>query len=257
MSLTVSEVARLSGVTVRTLHHYDQIGLLRPSHRGANGYRHYDTAALDRLQRILFYRELELPLAEIHAVLDREDDPLDHLQRQHDLLLEQRQRIDDLIQTLEKTMDARKIGVNLTPEEMLEVFGDFDPAEYADEAEERWGGTDAWERSRARASRYTKEDWRRLVEDGRAFNQRLADAMLAGQPADGEVAMDLAEEARLAIHETFYDCPPERHRSLGTMYVTDPRFAATYNEVADGLAVWFRDAIHANAARHGVTEDGW
>ena len=110
---------------------------------------------------------------------------------------------------------------------------------------------------RRRTSRYTKEDWKRIVADADALTQRMGDAMTAGEPADGAVAMDLAEEARLAIHRSFYDCSHAAHRSLGTMYVADERFSATYDRVADGLAVWVRDAIHANAARHGVTEDGW
>ena len=123
MPLTVGEVARLSGVTVRTLHHYDAIGLLRPSGRDAKGYRCYDDDNLDRLQRILFYRELELPLDQIQALLGGGADTLDHLRRQHHLLTKRRHRLDQLIATLEQTMDAKKLGINLTPQEMLEVFG--------------------------------------------------------------------------------------------------------------------------------------
>lgn len=145
--------------------------------------------------------------------------------------------------------------MNVTPDELLEVFGDFDPGEHAAEAEERWGGTDAWEQSRARVATFPKDDWTRFVADSATFTRRLAAAMATGEPADGGVAMNLAEQARLGIHTTFYDCSHSRHHALGTIYVDDPRFAAHYEQVAEGLALWFRDAIHANAARHGVTED--
>lgn len=256
-TLTVGEVARTAGITVRTLHHYDELGLLTPSRRGANGYRLYEPDDLGRLQRILFYRELELPLDRIRSLLDGDQGPLEHLQRQRELLLDQRARLDRLVLTLEQTMSANKMGIDLTPEEMLEVFGDQDPSRYADEAEERYGGTEAWEQSTRRAASYTKDDWKRIVADNERFLEQLAETMRAGEPADGELAMDLAEQARLGIDHLYYECTHARHRTLATMYVTDPRFAATYERVAEGLAMWFRDAIHANAARHGVTEDGW
>jgi DNA-binding transcriptional MerR regulator len=253
----VGAVVRLAGVTVRTLHHYDEIGLLIPSQRGVNGYRRYDVDDLARLQRILFYRELDFGLDRIGALLGGDGDALGHLRRQHELLLDRRARLDRLVQTLETTMNARKSGVDLTPEEMLEVFGGFDPGEYADEAEERWGGSDSFEQSRQRAASYTKDDWKRFVAESEDLHRRLGAAMTDGERPDGETAMDLAEEARSQIDRWFYDCSHAAHRSLATMYVTDPRFAATYDKVVDGLAVWFRDAIHANAERHGVHEDGW
>jgi DNA-binding transcriptional MerR regulator len=253
----VGEVARATGVTVRTLHHYDEQGLLVPSVRGDNGYRRYDADDLARLQRIRFYRELGFGLTQIRSLLDGDEPALDHLRRQHELLLARRDRLDRLLTTLELTMDAEKAGVRLTPEEMFEVFGDtYDPA-WAAEAEQRWGDTDAWAQSRQRTTRYGKDDWQRIQDEAERVTSRLAAALAAGEPADGEVAMDLAEEARQHIDRWFYDLSHAGHRSLATMYVTDPRFTATYEDVAEGLAVYVRDAVHANAARHGVTEDGW
>lgn len=258
MSYTVGEVAALSGVTVRTLHHYDQIGLLPPAQRGANGYRSYHEDDLVRLQRILFYRELDFELDEISQLLAGEADPLVHMGRQHDLLVAQRSRLDHLLRTLEETMTAHRAGVNLTADEMLEVFGeDYDPGEYVDEAEARWGETEAWKQSQARTVTYTKEDWKRIKAETDELMARTAAAFNAGAGADSEKAMDLAEEARLQMDSTYFDLSHGRHRCLGSMYVADERFAATYDGYAEGLAVWFRDAIHANAARHGVHEDVW
>ena len=249
---SVGEVSRLASLTVRTLHHYDEIGLLRPSARTASGYRLYAPADLDRLQRVLCYRELGFGLDEIAAILDdRSVDPLDHLRRQHALLTGRIEVLRRMVAAIEKTMEARTMGIELDPQELFEVFGDTDPAAHRAEAEERWSGTDAWKESRRRTSAYTKDDWKRVTEEQRRIQRGLAAALHAGAPADGVVAMELAEEHRRHIERWFYPCGHRTHRGLGDLYVDDRRFAANYEELAAGLAVYVRDAIHANAARHG------
>ena len=156
-ALPVGEVARLAGVTVRTLHHYDRIGLLVPSGRTAAGYREYQHGDLVRLQRILTYRELGFALDGIAALLDDPGtDPAQVqliIQRQHEAVLARMERLRQIAAVLERTMEAQKMGINLTPGEMLEVFGDDDPSQYAEETEERWGETDAYKQSQARTSR--------------------------------------------------------------------------------------------------------
>ncbi|GDY43742.1 hypothetical protein SANT12839_046240 [Streptomyces antimycoticus] len=140
MSYSVGQVAGFAGVTVRTLHHYDEIGLLRPGTRSTAGHRRYDDADLDRLQRILFYRELGFPLEEVAVLLDDPDiDPQAHLRRQHRLLTDRIERLRKMAAAVEQAMEARKMGINLTPEEKFEVFGDFDPDEHQEEVEQRWG----------------------------------------------------------------------------------------------------------------------
>ncbi|PZG07553.1 TipAS antibiotic-recognition domain-containing protein [Nonomuraea aridisoli] len=141
-------------------------------------------------------------------------------------------------------------SVNLSAEERAELFGGFDPDEHAAEAERRWGGTQAWADSARRTASYTKEDWQRFVTEAAVISARLADAMRAGLPADGEQAMDLAEEHRAHITRWCYECTYEIHRGLGEMYVSDPRFTASIDATAAGLAAYFRSAITANAARH-------
>lgn len=252
MSFTIGEVARFAGVTVRTLHHYDAIGLLSPSRRSGSGRRGYDPTDLDRLQRILFYRELDLPLTDIAGLLDGDEDPLSHLARQRHALQERIERLERLVTVLERTMEARKMGINLDPDEMFEVFGDVDPSEHAEEAEQRWGDTDAWRQSQQRTSRYTKADWQRFKAEQEALNADMVAALDAGVAPDDERGMDLAERARLQIHEWFYDCPHAMHVHLGQMYVDDPRFRANYDDQREGLAAWLRDAIVANAQRHGI-----
>jgi DNA-binding transcriptional MerR regulator len=247
----VGEVAALAGVTVRTLHHYDRIGLLSPSGRSASGYRLYAPADLDRLHQVLLYRELGFSLEDVAALLD-DADPVEHLRRQHRLLLERLARTQSMVAAVEKEMEARAMGIPLTPEERFEVFGDFEPDRYEEEVQERWGETDAYRESKRRTASYGKDDWLRIKAEGEDVEARLAAAMQAGVPADSEQAMDLAEEARQQISRNFYDCPPEMHAALGRMYVEDERFTAHYEQRAAGLAQYVSTAAQANATRQGA-----
>ncbi|GHF62993.1 HTH-type transcriptional activator TipA [Streptomyces mashuensis] len=250
MSYSVGQVAAVAGVTVRTLHHYDEIGLLRPSGRSRAGHRRYEDADLDRLQQVLFYRELGFPLEEVAVLLDDPDaDPVAHLRRQHELLTGRIERLQRMAAAVAHTMEARKMGINLTPEEKFEVFGDFDPDAHAAEAERRWGGTEAYAESQRRTAAYGKEDWLRIKAAADGLNRRLAALMDSGAPPESEEAMDLAEEHRQQIGAFCYDCPYEAHTGLAEMYVADERFTATYDAVRPGLAVYLRDAILANAVR--------
>lgn len=183
MSYSVGQVAGFAGTTVRTLHHYDEIGLLSPSGRSHAGHRRYDDADLDRLQRILFYRELGFPLEEVAALLDDPGtDPREHLRRQHALLSDRIARLQQMAEAVEHAMEANKMGINLTPEERFEVFGDHDPEQYAQEAEERWGGTAQYAESQRRAASYTKDDWKRIQDEADGINRRLVALMEAGSP---------------------------------------------------------------------------
>jgi MerR family transcriptional regulator, thiopeptide resistance regulator len=230
MSFTVGAVARLAGVTVRTLHHYDQIGLLKASGRSDAGYRRYADADLDRLQRILFYRELGFGLDQIRDVMtDGNADAVAHLRRQHAMLLDRIGRLQRMATAVERAMEARTMGINLTPEERFEVFGDHDPDEYAAEVEERWGDTDAYRESQRRVARYTKADWQRIKAQGQAAIEQVVAAMNAGSPADSAEAMAGAEAHRQQITDAFYDCTYE-------MYLADARFTATYERISPGLA---------------------
>ena len=251
MSFSVGQVARLAGITVRTLHHYDEIGLLTPGERTGSGYRRYTDDDLTRLQQVLLYRELGFPLDEIAVILDTpHTDELTHLRRQHELLTRKAERLHEVIAAVERAIQARTSGITLTAEERLDVFGDFRPEDHDAEVERRWGGTAAYEQSRHRVASYTKADWLRLKDETEAVNDALMAVLKAGVPAGDPRAMDVAERHRGHMHRWFYDCDHEMHRCLGDLYVEDARFAAVYDALAPGLAVYFRQAIHANAARH-------
>ncbi|MET8177364.1 MerR family transcriptional regulator [Streptomyces sp. NPDC005336] len=252
MSYSVGQVAGFAGVTVRALHHYDEIGLLRPGARSPAGHRRYDDADLDRLQRILFYRELGFPLEEVAVLLDDPDtDPQSHLRRQHRLLTARIEKLRQMAAAVEHAMEARKMGINLTPEEKFEVFGGKDPEQYAEEAERRWGGTGQYAESQRRVARYTREDWQRIQAETDDWSARYAALLEAGEPASGERAMGLAEEHRRHIARWYYECGYEIHQGLGGMYVADDRFREFYDAIRPGAAGHLRDAIRANAERHG------
>ncbi|GAA2142683.1 MerR family transcriptional regulator [Kitasatospora kazusensis] len=249
-SYSVGQVAAIAKVTVRTLHHYDGIGLLSPGGRTPAGYRRYQDADLDRLQQILFYRELGFPLEEIAAILDDHSvSPSAHLRRQHQLIGERIEHLQELATAVERAMEAQKMGIQLTPEEKFEVFGAEYDEDWEAEAQDRWGGTEAWKQSQSRTGGYTKADWERITAEMHEINSRLVQVFGTGAAADSTEATDLAEVHRQHITEHFYDCHFAIHRGLGEMYVADPRFAANYEKLAPGLAQWFRDAIIANADR--------
>jgi MerR family transcriptional regulator, thiopeptide resistance regulator len=251
---SVGDLARIARVSVRTLHHYDAIGLLTPSGRTAGGYRQYSDTDVVRLHQIRFYRSLGFALEAIAEILaDPDVTAEEHLRRQHRLLRERIAHDQDLVRSIEKEMEAREMGIALTPEERFEMFGEHHD-EWAAEAEERWGDTDAYRESARRTAAYTKEDWTRMKAQADATLNAFAEVFRSGASADSVDAMAIAEEHRQHITRWFYDCSYDIHRGLAEMYVADERFRAHYDEVAEGLAGYVHDAIVANADRAGAAE---
>ena len=248
----IGELAALASVTVRTLHHYDEIGLLRPCGRTVAGHRRYSREDLNRLREILVYRELDFGLDAIASMLaDTGSDIEAHLRNQHRMLRARINRDQALLRALEKELEARTMGMALTPQEQFEVFGtDKVGGEWAADAEERWGDTDAWRESQRRAARYTKEDWIEMKMQSDVVLRAYADAMTAGVAATSEQAMALAEGNRRFISRWFYDCSHAMQRNLAEMYVADERFRATYDAAVPGLAQYVHDAVIANANAH-------
>jgi DNA-binding transcriptional MerR regulator len=248
---TVGQVSEELGVTVRTLHHYDQVGLLRPSGRSRAGYRLYTEADLERLQSIVVYRRLGFPLDEVAKLLEADGADLGrHLRRQREAVMARLDELSDLVTAIDRALERGVSGVKLTREEQRELFGDGFSEDYAREAQERWGESEAWKQSQARTERYTKADWVQVKAEMEAVGQAFVAAKRAGLPAGSTEAMDAAEAHRRHIHERFYDLPYDMHRGLGDMYLADPRFTKTYEDLEPGLAQYVRDAIHANADRH-------
>jgi DNA-binding transcriptional MerR regulator len=250
MGHTVGELAKIAHVSVRTLHHYDEIGLLTPSGRSDAGYRLYTDSDLERLQEVLFFRELGFALDAIGRILrDPEHDRRKALVAQRALLVETGRRLEAMVALVDRTLDAIAKGTTMTNEEMFEVFGDFNPKDYEEEARQRWGNTDAYAESARRTKGYTKDDWKRMRAEADAIGASLAEALRSGAAPGDPHVLDLVEQARLHIDRWFYPCSRAMHVSLGEMYVSDTRFAANYEKLAPGLAQFVCDAIRANAAR--------
>ncbi len=250
MGMKVSEVARLAGVSVRTLHHYDEIGLLRPGGRSAAGYRLYRPEDLARLQQVLFFRELGFPLEEIVRTLSGSPDEVTAaLREQRRLLASQAARAGALLAAIDRALEEREGGSVMTDEERFELFGAQDPARHEAEVRARWGQTEAFAESARRTRRYGAREWGAIQAEAGELSAALARLAEAGAPAGGPEAMALAEAHRAHLERWFYPCPAAMHRGLGDLYVDDARFAASYERVRPGLAAYLRDAIRANAGR--------
>lgn len=246
--LTVGQVAERFAVTVRTLHHYDEVGLLSPSERTRAGYRLYTDDDLTRLQHIVVYRRLGFALEEIALLLENPESVEQHLRRQRAAVTSRLDEMRDLVAAIDRALEREMNSERATDDELKELFGEgFHDAQA--EAEQRWGETDAWRQSRERTKNYSKADWEEVKAESDRVHAAFTDAMDAGEPATAAAAMDAAEQHRVSI-QRFYDCSYDMHRNLADLYVSDPRYTATYDEIRPGMSHYVRDAIHANADRH-------
>jgi DNA-binding transcriptional MerR regulator len=197
MALKVSEVAALAGVTVRTLHHYDEIGLVRPSARSQAGYRLYAPSDIERLQQVLFFRELGFGLDEVQRILSDPDfDVGSALRLQRRLLEERAIRIKALIGAVDAAIDSIEKGTTMTPEETLQVFGDFTPEAVEEEVKQRWGETAEYQESKRRTKSYRKEDWEAIRAEAAGIYSDLARLMAAGVAPTSDPAAQAAERHR-------------------------------------------------------------
>ncbi|WP_460699882.1 MerR family transcriptional regulator [Nocardia thraciensis] len=249
---TVGAVASHLGITVRALHHWDEIGLVRPSGRTRSGYRLYTAADLARIHRVLIYRELAVPLNEIGNLLDAPAaDALASLRNQRDRLRERVARLHRMGDALDRMIEARTSGILLSDEEQVEIFGrDWQPS-WPQEAQELWGDTAEWAQYAERAASRTAEDWKQISADVETLNTDLAAACRAGVAPGSEEADALAERHRASMG-AYFDCTHSMQVCLGRRFVADRGFAAAYDDFEPGLAAWLRDIIDANARAHGV-----
>jgi DNA-binding transcriptional MerR regulator len=247
----VKDVARLAGVSVRTLHHYDSIGLLVPRIRTDAGYRLYTGVDLLRLQQILIGRELGLSLEEIRRSLDEPDfDRRIALIDQRERLRERVQQTEAMIRAIDAALATLDDGEGEREMNMEDLFQGFDPSRYDDEARRQWGTTDAFVESKKRTARYTPDDWRAVRAESEAVFDAACSALQAGKAPSDAAVMDVAERHRLSIDRWFYPCSHRMHRGLASMYEADDRFRQTIDKQRAGLTSFLAEAIRANAARH-------
>jgi DNA-binding transcriptional MerR regulator len=242
---TVGEVAEIAKVTVRTLHHYDAIGLLTPSGRSRAGYRLYTDADLERLQQIRLHRELGMALEEVRRVLDDPHfDPHAALRRHRERLVERTRELEKLIATIDEMLAESEGGKKMTNEDRFEGFRH---EEYRSEARERWGDTPEWKQAQQRVANYGDEDWGRIKAEAASIVEELAKLKAEGKKADSRDAMAAAERHRIHLDRWYYACSPTMHAALSDMYVSDPRFAQYFDKHGEGLSAYVAAAIRANA----------
>ncbi|MEC3882562.1 MerR family transcriptional regulator [Halobacillus sp. HZG1] len=244
----VKEMAEMTGVSVRTLHHYDHIDLLSPSHVSEKGYRLYSEKELARLQQILFFKEMDFSLKRIKEIL--EDPYFDEavaLQRHREILREKKKRLERLIQSVDQTLQSLEGEDHMGNEDR---FRPFDKSEieahqkkYEKEVEERWGDTDAYQQSKQKASQYTKEDWEKIQQEGDEIDRELV-KLMDRDPSDPDV-QHLIDRKRQHITDYFYKCSLDIFRGLGDMYVNDPRFTKNIDKWKEGYAEFLSKAMHA------------
>ena len=226
MKMQIKEFAQLTGVSVRTLHYYDEIGLLKPSEVDAQtGYRFYDENAFERMQEILFYRELDFSLKTIAEILSSPDyDKQQALSRQRKLLLAKKERLEQLIATLDSVEEG--MGFMKTKNEYEALKN-----QYAEEAKQRWGNTDAYKESEKRNTDFSKSA--PLLD---AVFEEFAELNRAGASPESEPAKIMAEKLQQCITDNFYTCTDEILKGLGQMYVADERFRKNIDRHGEGTA---------------------
>jgi DNA-binding transcriptional MerR regulator len=240
MRYTVKQLAKLADITIRTLHYYDEIGLLHPASYGDNGYRYYDEEAVLRLQQILFYRELDFNLEEIKTILDRPDFDLLHaLQNHREALLKRMERLNGLIETIDKTVKYIKGEIHMSDKDFYSGFDEEKQKEYAKEAERRWGSSAAESQKRWEAS--TRDEKNEILAQMNEISTSLAANMEKG-PESTEVQYWIGRWHK-HIDRYFYPCSLEIFEQLGHGYVSDPDFTATYEKIRPGMAAFMDQAM--------------
>jgi DNA-binding transcriptional MerR regulator len=240
---TVGQLAKMAGVSVRTLHHYDQIGLLTPSARTAVGYRLYEEQDLLRLQQILFFKELDFPLSAIRASLDDPAfDQVEALKSHRRLLQERAERLTRLLITVDKTIQRltkEDTAMELTDEELYEGFTKEQIERYTREARERFGSEQV-QASEQRLRKLPKAQWAALKAETDAVTRLIA--TVADQAPDASEVQALMARHH-ALIEQFYPAPAEVYRGLGQLYATHEEFRAFYEKYRPGLADFMAAAM--------------
>lgn len=249
----VKEVAELVGISVRTLHHYDEVGLLKPSQMSPAGYRLYSDLELEQLQQILFFREIGFSLVEIKGMLGRPDyDRKETLLKHRELLFHKQKRLEEMINTINQTIESIEGGVTMKANEMFDGFDmsaiEEQKRKYGAEAREKYGDQIV-EETEKRTDQYGKGEWSRITAEREASYAAIVEAMERG-PEDPVVQAAVAE-LRQQITNYFYECTPEIFRGLGEMYVADERFTANIDQYGAGLAAFLKEAIDVYCDRLG------
>ena len=237
--MRISEVAKLTGITVRTLHYYDEVGLLKPSEITEAGYRLYSREDLEILQQMLFFRELDFPLSQIKEIMNKPNyDKEEALKKQKELLIQQRQRIEGLIKLIEKRIEGDN-NMSFKEFDMNEI--EENKKKYAKEVKERWGTSKAYEESEKKTSSYNKEKWGDINQETSEIFKGFAE--LRNSDPGSEEVQELVRRWQKYITDNFYTCTNEILSGLGLMYVEDERFKENLDKNGEGTAKLMAEAI--------------
>jgi DNA-binding transcriptional MerR regulator len=238
---SVQELANLAGVSVRALHHYDELQLLLPM-RQKNGYRVYGEAELLRLQQILFFRELDFSLEEIKKILDNPNFNVRiALSHQRELIELKRKRLAKLLKTIDRTIDKLNHEKTMSDQDLYVGLSKDEEEKYAAEAKQRWGNTDAWKQSQERYGKLSAAEKQKIGQAGQDLMRQIVACMSEGPKSEAVQGLIKQHYEGLRV---FYDPSLEMYRGLADMYVADPRFAAYYENFAPGLAQFMQAAMH-------------
>jgi DNA-binding transcriptional MerR regulator len=238
---TVQQLAKIAGVSVRTLHHYDQIGLLKPASRNAARYRFYGETELLRLQQILFFKELDCSLEDIERILDSPGfDPVDALEAHRKELKSRAERLDTLLATIDKTIKKLKgENIEMSDEELYGGLSKEQAEAFAEEARQRWDPKLVNE-TNANVKKWSKDKWASVNKELDEILRQLA--ALMGTPVEDRKVQALVARHRAYLNN-FYEVKPGMYRGLGKLYVEDPRFRAYFEKYRAGLAAYLAQAI--------------
>jgi DNA-binding transcriptional MerR regulator len=238
---TIKQIADMAGVTTRTIRYYDQIDLLKPVEIRSNGYRYYDRSSLLRLQQIMFFRELDLPLEDICAIVNQPNFDLVDALGKHRLSLEaQQKRLQRLLHTLDQTIDSLNGTAEISG---ADYFEGFDQSEYEEEVRARWGSTSYYTESQQKWASYTPQQQEEIKAQGSQLITAMVGTDPNAKPDDANIQQAVGDYFDY-LNRYFYSCDLEFFRGLADMWVADPRFAVNYERVRTGGAAFVREAVH-------------
>ncbi|MGG5460398.1 MerR family transcriptional regulator [Clostridium sp. B9] len=239
----VKEVSDLTGISIRMLHHYDKINLLKPSNLSEAGYRLYSDGDLEVLQQILIYRELDFSLKEIREILDDKNfDLKDALISQKKLIIEKRNRLNKIIDTIENTIKHVEEETSMSKKGMFEGLNvNKHIKKYEKEVEEKYGENEAYKESKKRTVKYSKEDWNNINSEIDILYKELA--KLKDRDVSDENVQELVNQWRMLISNNFYNCTIEIFKGLADMYIYDERFTKNIDKYGEGFTEFLSEAM--------------
>ena len=253
---SVGEVAKMHGITVRTLHHWEQKGLITPKHDPVSGYRYYHDRDVEKVTAILGYRAIGMSLDTVRTIMNEgARNSVEHLLTQREMLHKKIRCYKHMLQTLDQLLEDAMAPTNerLTAAERAEIMGEAFNPEHEREAQQRYGHTDDWAEYRRRTDSMSRADWAAAKQNLDDVEHALVEAFTQGVKPGSAEANALADRHRASLF--YFDVTPAKHVILARGYVEDARFAEHYEKLAEGLAQWLRDIITENARAYGVNPE--